>query len=154
MLMLIILAGSPCRQADSAETMDLAAAIKIGNGKKLVIEFTDPDCPYCRKAAAYFHNRQDITRFVFLKPLPMHPEAKGKAQAILSAADPVKAYEDTMQGRYDGVKPPPVSNRGGQLLERHLAIATQNRVKSTPTFMIFGRIIEGFDLQKIDGLLR
>jgi thiol:disulfide interchange protein DsbC len=38
----------------SAETLDLDKALRIGTGKTTVIEFTDPDCPYCRKAYQYF----------------------------------------------------------------------------------------------------
>jgi len=43
-------------QLASAKLKDvpLDKAVKIGNGRNKVIEFTDPDCPYCRKAAAFF----------------------------------------------------------------------------------------------------
>jgi thiol:disulfide interchange protein DsbC len=149
-----LLVATSVSPAAYAEPLDLSAAVKIGSGKKTIIEFTDPDCPFCRKAAAYFHNRQGVTRYVFFKPLARHPEAKDKARFILSSANQAKAYEDVMGGKYDKVKPGAGTAKGGRLLERHLAMATELNIKSTPTFMIFGRIIEGFNQQKIDELLR
>ena len=39
--------------AASAKTLPLDKAIKIGNGKNIIVEFTDPDCPHCRTASAF-----------------------------------------------------------------------------------------------------
>src|SRR3972149_9742566 len=38
-------------------------AVKIGGGKKVVIEITDPDCPFCRTASEYFSKKEDVTRY-------------------------------------------------------------------------------------------
>jgi len=133
--------------------MDLTKALKIGSGKTVVIEFTDPDCPFCRKGAAYFLKRQDVTRYIFLNPLPMHPQAKDKARYILSAADPAKAYEEAMTGMLDGKQLTGITDAGTKLLEEHLAIAREAGMNSTPAYIICGRIFHGLDQKKIDMML-
>ena len=138
-----------------ANSIDLSKALVIGNGPKKVIEFTDPDCPFCRKASAYFHNRRDITRYVFFNPLAMHPNARHKAQYILSGHDKGKLYHEVMSGMVDRIdaKNLPVTAAGVKLQEDQQAIAQKTGIDSTPTFMIMGRIVEGFDLPKIEELL-
>lgn len=138
-----------------ASEIDLSKSVIIGTGPKKVIEFTDPDCPFCRKAATYFHNRHDITRYVFFVPLPMHPHARKKVQFILSNTDKPKLYQEVMSGSLDRLdsRHLPVSQSGIKLQEEQQAVAKKAGVDSTPTFMIMGRIIEGFDVPKIEALL-
>jgi len=139
----------------SASGIDLSKAVVIGNGPKKVIEFTDPDCPFCRKAATWFHNRHDITRYVFFIPLPMHPYARQKIQHILSGSDKARLYHEVMSGSIDRMDSTrlPVTRAGIKLMEEQQAQAKKAGVSATPTFMIMGRIIEGFDLPKIEVLL-
>ena len=139
--------------AHAADTLDLNKAIKVGTGKIMVIEFTDPDCPYCRKAEEFFGKRTDVTRYVFLVPLPMHPEAPAKAQYILSAADSAKAYTAVMGGSLDRKKPEGITEQGKQRLAEHEQIARNARVGGMPTFIISGLIIEGLDMGKIQKVL-
>ena len=75
-------------QARFARLKDLPLdkAVKIGNGRNKVIEFTDPDCPYCRKASAFLKGRKDVTRYVFFFPLPIHKEAEAHARYVLCSA--------------------------------------------------------------------
>lgn len=143
-----------CTGASAAGTpMDLLKAMKIGSGKTMVIEFTDPDCPYCRKGAALFHDRKDVTRYIFFNPLPMHPQAKDKAGYILSSPDREKAYDDAMTGRLDGRQLTGITKTGKKQLEEQMAIARDAHMDSTPTFIINGRIILGVDQQKIEAIL-
>lgn len=139
----------------SAADLDLTKAIVIGNGPKKVIEFTDPDCPFCRRAAKYFEQRHDVTKYVFLMPLPKHPEAKRKAQYILSQSDKAKAYHEVMSGKLDGfdTRKLPMTPKGIKLQELQYEIAKSANIDATPTFMILGRIIEGADITKIEELL-
>jgi thiol:disulfide interchange protein DsbC len=148
-LLLLRVDGSAAQGAP----MDLGKALKIGSGKTVVIEFTDPDCPYCRRGAAYFSGRQDVTRYIFLNPLPMHPQAKDKALYILSAPDQAKAYEEAMTGGLDGRQLTGITDRGKKLLEEHLAIAQEAGMDSTPAYIICGRIIHGLDQVKIEMIL-
>jgi thiol:disulfide interchange protein DsbC len=137
-----------------ATTLDLSKSITIGSGAKTVIEFTDPDCPYCRKASKYFEGRSDVTRHIFFYPLPRHPKAKEKAQYVLSQMDRGAAYREVMSGKMDAVHNfEGIISKGIKLLEEQVDIAKKHKVDSTPTFMINGRIIEGFDLKKIEEAL-
>ncbi len=142
-----------CGVAASAADIDTSKAITIGSGPKTVFEFTDPDCPFCRKASKYFEGRPDVTRHIFFYPLPRHSRAKEKARFILSMPDKAKAYHDVMSGRMDAA-PQLASTREGIILqEEQLNVAKKHKVSATPTFMINGRIIEGFDVKKIEEAL-
>ncbi len=138
-----------------AGELDLTKALVIGHGPKTVIEFTDPDCPFCRKAAAYFSTRTDLTAYIFFMPLPKHPEAKRKAQYILSQPHPATAYHEVMAGKLDHVDILKLHTtpRGIQLQRQQFEIARKAGIEATPTFMLFGRIVEGFDLPEIEALL-
>ena len=140
--------------AMAQDTLNLDKAVKVGSGKTMVIEFTDPDCPFCRKAETYFQNKPGVTRYIFFIPLPSHPASKGKVQYILSARDKARAYQEVLSGRFDGSKLARITPEGVALQKEHLEIAKSNKMSSTPTFMIYGRIITGFDQPKLDPLLK
>lgn len=137
----------------SAAGIDTGKAVTIGSGSKTVLEFTDPDCPFCRKASKYFEGRPDVTRHVFFYPLSRHPKAKEKVQYILSQSDRSKAYHDVMSGKMDTMQAFATTPRGVKLQQEQYDIAKKSNVNSTPTFIINGRVIEGFDVKKIEGAL-
>ena len=149
LLFLLALTPVSVRAAD----LDLDKAVKVGSGKITVIEFTDPDCPYCRKAEEFFGKRTDVTRYIFLVPLPMHPDAPAKAQYILSATDGAKAYTAVMGGSLDNKKPEGITEQGKQRLAEQEQIARNAKVGGMPTFIISGIIIEGLDTNRINKLL-
>lgn len=148
-LAMLVIGSGPAQ----AEDVDLSRAITIGSGPKPVMEFTDPDCPHCRKASKYFDSRADVTRHVYFYPLARHPKAKEKARFVLSVQDKARAYRDVMSGRMDAVVLPPPTEEGIKLQEQQYEIAKKLKVSSTPTFMINGRIIEGFDLKRLEEAL-
>lgn len=152
-LLLLFLAVAATSVPSDATTLDFSKSITIGNGPKTVVEFTDPDCPFCRKASKYFEGRSDVTRHVFFYPLPRHPNAKEKAQYILSQQDMTKAYHLIMSGALDQSPNLETTPKGIKLQEEQFEIARKHKVDSTPTFLINGRIIEGFDLKKIEDAL-
>lgn len=149
LLVLVCLGSIPA----IADDLDISKAIVIGSGPKIVYEFTDPDCPFCRKASSYFDTRPDLKRYVFFYPLARHPRAREKARFVLSMPDKSRAYHDVMSGKMDSAPPLAATPEGIRLQEEHREIARKNKVSSTPTFMINGRIIEGFDLKKIEAAL-
>jgi len=152
-IVLLLLAVVFCIHTASASDLNLTKSITIGNGQKKVIEFTDPDCPFCRKASQYFETRKDLTRHVFFYPLPRHPKAKEKSRFILSMPDKAKAYHDVMSGKMDAAAQLASTPEGVKLQEEQMEIAKKSKVDSTPTFMINGRIIVGFDQKKIEEAL-
>ena len=140
--------------AERINTLPLDKALKIGNGPKKVIEFTDPDCPYCRKVDNFLSKRTDVTRYVYFVPLRrIHPDAEKKARYILSQSDRDKAFRDVFEGVLDGK---PISIADGaqqQQLEEMEKIATGLGVRGTPALWIEGAHVNGADIQRITGLL-
>ena len=153
-LILLFLAVAAAYETADATTLDFGKSVTIGSGPKTVVEFTDPDCPYCRKASKYFEGRRDVTRHVFFYPLPRHPKAKEKVQYILSQMDRSTAYREVMSGKMDTVlKFEGITPKGIKLQEEQFETARSQKVDSTPTFLINGRIIVGFDQKKIEEAL-
>lgn len=142
----------------SAKTKNipLDKGMKIGSGKNTVIEFTDPDCPFCRKASEYFKKRDDVTRYVFFFPIvSLHPQAEDKVKYILCAKDRVKAYEEVMNGKLDGKKVDVCDDKEViTRLEEHKQIGASIGVQGTPSFVISGQFIRGANFQKIESLLK
>lgn len=130
----------------------LEKAIKIGEGPNIVIEVVDPDCPFCREGSAFLSERTDVTRYIFLLPLErIHPNVTEKARYILSAEDPILAYEEAMGGRFDNEPVPDFKDNG--LLDEHLAVTRKVGLNGTPKFWINGQFVSGNNLQAIEQLL-
>lgn len=152
-LMVLALLSFGLLNRATAGDIDVNKALEIGSGTKIVYEFTDPDCPFCRKASSYLDKRPDVKRYVFFYPLARHPRAKEKVRFILSMPDKVRAYHDVMSGRMDSAPALASTPEGVRMQEEQLDMVKKNKVTSTPTFMINGRIIEGFDQKKIEEAL-
>jgi thiol:disulfide interchange protein DsbC len=154
MVLALVLVIVMAQVAFAQGNLDLEKALKIGKGKTMVIEFTDPDCSFCKQAEAYFQGKGDqVTRYIFLLPLSIHPGAKEKIQYILSAKDKERAYMEVLSGRFDKSKAS-VTPEGIRLQKEHQDAAQANKITSTPTFMIYGRIVQGFDVQQLDPLIK
>ncbi len=140
--------------AERINSLPLDKALKIGNGPKKVIEFTDPDCPYCRKVDSFLTKRTDVTRYIYFVPLRrIHPDAEKKARYILSQPDRDKAFQDVFTGQLDGK---PISIADGvqqQQLEEMEKIAAGLGIRGTPALWIDGAHVNGADIQRITGLL-
>lgn len=144
--------------AESAKALPLEKAIKIGKGKNTVIEFTDVDCPYCRKAESAFEGRDDVTRYVFLVPLEkLHPKAKAKSLEILCKKEKKRgeAYLDTVAGKNDNrdLKSCDDQKASEDLLNVHMSAAQSIGVTGTPMFVVNGQIVAGADIERIKKLL-
>lgn len=141
--------------ASKAKELPLNKAIKIGSGPSTVIEFTDPDCPFCRKASTFFSQRTDAVRYVFFTPLPMHPDAENKARYVLCQDDRAKAYEEVMSGKiddkkYEACKKPEVED----ILKSNKELAAKMGINSTPFFIVNGKAVSGADIPKIEEALK
>ena len=80
--------------------LPLADAIKEvrGNGKRQLVVFSDPDCPYCKRLEQQsLAGIDNITIYTFLMPLAgLHPDAARKSELIWCAEDRTKAWQDFM----------------------------------------------------------
>jgi thiol:disulfide interchange protein DsbC len=135
-------------------SIDVSNAIKIGNGKNVVIEFTDPDCPFCRKSYEYWKTKSGITRYIFLFPVPsLHPKAVEKSEWIMSRKDKAAAFDDVLSGKFDNAAPQGVTDEGKDLLKDHIRIAEKLKVTGTPMFLVNNKFIAGANFPAIDKAL-
>ncbi len=123
--------------------LPLENAIKYvkGNGSRQFAVFSDPDCPYCKKAEAEFSKLDNITVYTFAYPLPMHPDAERKAKLVWCSDDRAKAWQDLM---LKGVVPKGKTDCDNPLAA-NLALGEKLRVQGTPA-MIFpnGKRVPGY----------
>jgi len=141
--------------AQKMKKVPLDKAIKVGNGKTSVIEFTDPDCPYCRKAFEFFSKRTDVTEYIFFLPLPMHPNAKDKARYVLCSKDRTKAFEEAMSGKLDDMKFKKCEDTkaADEVIGHYESIAHEAGIQGTPFFFIKGQAISGANIPAIEKIL-
>lgn len=138
------------------KALPLDKALKIGSGHRTVIEITDPDCPFCRKASDYFAARKDVTRYVFLYPLLMHPKAEAKIRYIFCAQDRAKAYEEAMTGKLDEMKFTSCDDAAAaELVNVHKEIGRKIGIEGlgTPLFLIDGQAVQGANMPQIEKIL-
>ncbi len=130
---------------------DLKKAIRVGNGKHTVIEITDPDCSYCRRMHSYWGMRKDVTRYIFFKPLDMHPDAVKKATYILAAPDTEMALFEVYSGKLDSNRAEldkPRDDKGRLAAQR--AVVEKLQVEGTPTFWVDGKFVNGANIPLIE----
>jgi len=140
--------------AQKMKGLPLDKAIKVGNGKNVVIEVSDPDCPFCRRASEFFAKRTNVTRYIFLYPI-IGPQQPTKEMYILCSKDREKAYYDVYvkaesniqlsQGCEEKVSP---------VLNEHIKIAQTLGVTGVPALWINGVFVSGANLPLIENLLK
>lgn len=145
---------------EKLKNIPLDKAVKVGNGPNIVIEFTDPDCPYCRKVDEFLSKRTDITRYTFLNPIDqLHPTARAKCVFVLNSKDQGKALHDVFAGKYDnGALPIPNADLGkypseSNQIVQNIKIGQDLGVQGTPMLFVNGTMVNGADINKITQLL-
>jgi len=139
--------------AEKVKNIPLDKALKIGSGPHRVIEFTDPDCPFCRRVDEFLAKRTDVTRYVFFFPLrKIHPDSEKKVRYILSHKEKEDAFREVFSGSLDG-KPVPQEEGGSTRLEEMEKVAQGIGVQGTPAIWIDGTPVNGADIPRIAALL-
>ncbi len=135
------------------DSLPLQNAIKVvrGDGKRRLAVFSDPDCPYCRKAEQEFAKLDNVTLYVFPYPLPMHSDAGRKSKLVWCSKDRPKAWLDLMlknklpEGKTDCDNP----------VDENLVLGNKLRIDGTPA-LIFpnGKRVPGYvDATRLEGML-
>lgn len=141
--------------ASKSKTLPLDKALKMGSGKNIILEFTDPDCPYCRRASSFLNQKTDVTRYVFFLPLPMHKDAENKVKYIFCSNDKAKAYEEAMQGKLDNQKYEVCKKQEvDDLVKIHKEASKKMGISGTPYFIVNGKPISGANTPEIDKALQ
>jgi protein-disulfide isomerase len=154
---------------------DLQAAILAGapafgpeNSPVKIVEFSDFECPYCSRAADVVHQIRtkygDKVRFVFRQfPLPMHPHARGAAEAALAANAQGKFWEfhDQLFKNQQALERPQLEEHAkksgldmtqfkkslddkkfGDQVEADMKLGEKVQVQGTPTMFLNGARVE------------
>ena len=116
-----------------------------------IIEFTDPDCPYCLRYDEFIRNSEVPVKRVIFFMTWIHPNtAPAKAQHILCSADPAKAFDDVYLKRASATERCP---EAVERLEVHDTVSTQWRVNGTPTLVLDGSPVTGFRKEVVANFL-
>lgn len=111
-----------------------------GNGKRVLVIFSDPDCPYCKKLEAEIAPLTNVTIHTFLMPIAsLHPQAQAKAISVWCAPKRIEAWHALMQR--DQALP---SKTCVNPIERNIALAERLGISGTPTLIAAdGRVLAG-----------
>ena len=135
--------------------IDTSKALAIGpESAPTVIEFTDPDCPYCRALDRYWAAKaaegKPVRRLVFFVS-GIHPEAAAKAEHILCSSDKEAAFKSIYAGSAPAVLR--TCAEGRTKVEAHARIVGSAGITGTPTLIAGGKLISGFQQAEIEAFL-
>jgi thiol:disulfide interchange protein DsbC len=133
--------------------ISLKNALKIGSGENIVLEFTNPDCSYCRQASKFFSEKKNVTRYVYF--LFSSKDSEKKVKHVLCAKDKAKAYEEAMTGKLDGKKLEACNDeKAVMLLNEHKQTVSRLGLNSTPQFWVNGKHVSGANIPLLESLLK
>lgn len=145
-------------QAQRAGTIDKDAAVAVGDGPTEVIAFVDPDCGYCRRAHDWLQQQQlqgHITELLYFMPMPGRPDAIARAENLICAPPALRqAAYDELWSREGGEKAALLKCDGAQKkLAEQAKEAMRFGVQGTPTFIVKGQVVPGFQPDRLIALL-
>ena len=119
-------------------TLPLKNAIPMGEGKRKLYVFTDPQCHFCFQLHEELKQIKDLQTFFFLYPLS--PASYEKAKSIWCSQDKVKALEETYQGKE--LRSPSCDTSP---IDKNMELGKRLLVESTPTLLFEnGKMTEGY----------
>ena len=115
------------------DSLPLAQAVKVqrGNGKRVLVMFSDPHCPYCTKFEQTLQQIDDITVYVFMFPV-IKPDLADHSKGVWCSPDRAKAWLDlALRG-----KPPTASPSCENPVAKNLELGHKLGVNGTPTLYL------------------
>jgi thiol:disulfide interchange protein DsbC len=115
------------------ESLPLDQAVKIqrGSGRRVLVMFSDPYCPYCQQFEQTLQKVDDITVYVFMYPV-IRPQNADHSKAVWCSPDRAKAWLDlALQHK----RPAAVASCDNPV-EKNLELGRALRVNSTPTLIL------------------
>ncbi|AOH85813.1 protein-disulfide isomerase [Sphingomonas panacis] len=132
-----------------------AEALVIGPpGAPKVIEFTDPDCPYCQALERFWLAKEaegkPVQRLVYFVS-GIHPQAAAKAEHILCSPDP----QATFKAIYAGAQPASLRTcrAGAEKVARDAETVRKMGVSGTPTLFVDGKLVSGFQQAELEAFI-
>jgi|GEM_PF-1109463 len=131
---------------------------KKGANKYEFVVFTDPECPYCKKAEDHFE-KYDTSVYINFLPLPFHKNAEKWSLEALSSKDFKKAIKQIKTtGKDLGID---ITPKAREQLEKMKALGQELGITGTPKFFVIEKnsdkvvdIIDGANIPKIDEYLK
>lgn len=135
--------------------IDPAEALPIGAADApTVIEFTDPDCPYCQALERFWISKasegKPVRRLVYFVS-GIHPQAAAKAEHILCSPDREAAFK----ALYAGAQPKALLKcpAGAAKVAKDAALVRKMGVSGTPTLFVDGKLVSGFQQAELEAFL-
>lgn len=137
------------------DQIDETKALAIGPpGAPKVIEFTDPDCPYCRALDRFWTSKategKAVRRLIYFVS-GIHPQAASKAEHIYCSSDREAAFRSIYAG--EAPKKLLTCPEGAAKIAADTKTVTAMGVSGTPTLFLDGRLISGFQQAEIQAFL-
>ena len=136
---------SPALKKVDPSLVPLDKALVYGDPKaeKRVIIFDDPDCPYCVKlheeVKKIVAGRKDISFYIKLYPLPIHPEAYDKSKTIVC-----KGSKELLEDAFAGKKLPKPDCETAEV-DNNIKLARELGITGTPAIILpDGRLLPGY----------
>ena len=118
--------------------LSLENAIPMGEGKRKLYVFTDPQCHFCFQLHEELKQIKDLQAYFFLYPLT--PDSYEKAKSIWCSQDKVRALEETYQGKV--LRSPSCDTSP---IDKNMEFGKHVLIDSTPTLLFQnGKIVEGY----------
>ena len=119
--------------------LDQAVKVQRGNGRRTLVMFSDPYCPYCQQFEKVLQQISDITVYVFMYPV-IRPELAEQSKAVWCSPERSKAWLDlALNGKRPSAAPSCDSP-----VEKNLQLGHALGVNSTPTmFFANGERVAG-----------
>jgi protein-disulfide isomerase len=162
----------------SFDVSGLSLAYGKPDAKNIIIEITDYECPYCRRAYLYLEektrSRDDVAIYIVHLPLKIHEKAEISARIFeagllmgynfdgeLATSDAVLDYSPDELAEYfanktndaDRFKKLLYSDEVNTKLQISRKLVDEHEFSSTPSFVINGKKITGFNTRLIDKAL-
>ena len=134
------------------------AGVAFGEGATELTAFLDPDCGHCIEAHEWLEKRQYAgvkMRVIFLQ---MNPENPSYARAQQFVCAPPELRREALRQVYAHEDPAPGQHLltcadGATKLAAQAEIARNLGVNGTPTFLLKGQTVLGFDQARLETLL-
>jgi len=116
------------------DTLPLKDAFTIvrGNGKRKLVVFEDPNCPYCKRFERDLEKVNNITIHTFLYPI-LSPDSGEKSKNIWCAKDKGKAWHDSMLRDQQAAPAPAACDVSA--IARNVELGRKHKITGIPTLI-------------------
>jgi thiol:disulfide interchange protein DsbC len=120
----------------SSEEIDkLALTVDYNGGSQRysLVMFTDPQCPFCKRAEEFLRSKKATVKYVYYIAVPSHRQAPEMIETILASNDPRSVIEMYL----DGVAVDTVKEKDAEKKAKAMqAYAERLGIRGTPNFIV------------------